>query len=87
MSDIIDGNSQAPLPESTIPAAGIMTPIAGGFGPMITTTDVIGGMGGVQPVTLQANDSSVFCEHHLIGTIPIAVPAQDVLPGESKAGA
>ena len=84
-----DGNSQTPLPESTISSDHhIMAPLAGGFGPMVTTSDVKAGMGNIESVSLTAPDgSSIMAEHHQLGLLVPQAPTQDIPPGETKASA
>lgn len=64
----------------------IMQPLApGAFGVTETTTDVKAGMGNIETVSLAAPDgSSVFCEHHQLGVLPVTAVAQDIPPGEKK---
>lgn len=64
----------------------IMQPLApGAFGVTETTTDVKAGMGNIETVPLAAPDgSSIFCEHHQLGVLPVTMPVQDVPPGEKR---
>lgn len=85
-----DGFSNEGMPSTELSAKDIMSQLgssnADGFNVPITTSDVVGGMGNVKPVTLTASDgTSIFCEHHDIGILPMPAPTQDVPPGETQA--